>query len=275
MSVASVQRPRFVRERSAHIGFSILLLVLAVALLGPFAAGSDPGEVVGAPFTDPGGAVPLGTDQLGRDVLTRVLWGGRSVLFLAFLATALAYAAGLAIGLIAGYTGSFVDQLLMRGVDVLLAFPGLILILLLITGLGSGNGALVLSVAVLQAPGIARVIRTVTLEQSVRGFVEAAVARGESTPAILRREILPNIVGPISADIGLRFTFSILIIASVNFLGLGLEPPAADWGLMVSENRQGIALNPWAVLVPAIMIALLTISLNLIVDAVARNQGRS
>jgi ABC-type dipeptide/oligopeptide/nickel transport system permease subunit len=269
------RRLRFARSIGAKIGLGLLAFVLGVALLGPFFAPNPPDAVLGAPYMDPSSAALLGTDQIGRDVLSRVLWGGRSVIALAAAATALAYAVGLAIGLIAGYTRSWFDQVLMRGVDVILAFPGLILILLLITGLGSGHVALVGAVAILQAPGIARVIRTATLEQSVRGFVEAAVARGESTLAILRREILPNIVGPISAEIGLRFTFSILIIAAVNFLGLGLEPPAADWGLMVSENRQGIALNPWTILVPAVLIGLLTISLNLIADSVARSQGRS
>ena len=130
-------------------------------------------------------------------------------------------------------------------------------------------------VAVVQAPLVARIVRTATLEQSVRGFVEAAVARGEGTFAILRREILPNIVAPIAADVGLRFTYSIILVASVNFLGLGLQPREADWALIISENRDGLTLNPWVILVPAALIALLTISLNLVGDAVARTLGRS
>ena len=167
------------------------------------------------------------------------------------------------------------DPLLMRGVDVLISFPALIFILVLVTGAGQSKAALVAGVATIQAPLIARIVRTATLEQSVRGFVEAAVARGESTFAILRREILPNIVGPIAADFGLRFTYSIILVASVNFFGLGLQPPDADWALIISENRDGLSLNPWVILVPAALIALLTISLNLVGDAIARSLGRS
>jgi peptide/nickel transport system permease protein len=134
---------------------------------------------------------------------------------------------------------------------------------------------LVLGVAVVQLPLVARIIRAATLEQSVRGFVEAAVARGESTAAILRREILPNIVGPIMADAGLRFTYAIILVASVNFLGLGLQPPAADWALIISENRNGLTLNPYVILVPAALIGLLTISVNLVGDSIARSLGIS
>jgi ABC-type dipeptide/oligopeptide/nickel transport system permease subunit len=163
----------------------------------------------------------------------------------------------------------------MRAVDVLISFPALLFILVLVTGAGTGKAALVAGVATVQAPLIARVVRTATLEQSVRGFVEAAVARGESTVAILRREILPNIVSPIAADLGLRFTYAIILVASVNFFGLGLDPPAADWALIISENRDGLSLNPWVIFVPAALIALLTISLNLVGDAIARSLGRS
>jgi len=127
----------------------------------------------------------------------------------------------------------------------------------------------VAATAVIQMPPIARIVRTATVEQSVRGFVEAAVARGESMVSVLAREILPNLARPLSADIGLRFTWSVLLIASVNFLGLGLQPPASDWGLMVSENRAGIGLNPWAVVVPALLLGALTVGINLLSDSIA------
>ncbi len=169
--------------------------------------------------------------MLGRDVLSRVLWGGRSVLALAGLATLLAYAAGALVGLLAGYSRSLLDSVLMRAADVLISFPALLFILVLIAGAGTSKTALVAGVAIVQAPLVARIVRTATLEQSVRGFVEAAAARGESTFSILRREILPNIVSPLAADFGLRFTYSIILVASVNFFGLGLQPPAADWAL--------------------------------------------
>jgi ABC-type dipeptide/oligopeptide/nickel transport system permease subunit len=217
----------------------------------------------------------LGTDFLGRDVLSRVLWGGRSVLALAGAATLLAYLAGGATGLIAGYRRGLTDGVLMRGVDVMLSVPALIFLLVLVTGAGTSAAVLVAGVALVQAPLVARVVRTATLEQAVKGFVEAAEARGESTLAIVWRELLPNIAGPLFADVGLRFTYSIILVASVNFLGLGLQPPAADWALIVSENRSGLDLNPYAILAPALLIAVLTIAVNLVGDAIARGLGRS
>ena len=182
---------------------------------------------------------------------------------------------GLAIGLAAGYSRSIVDPLLMRTVDVMLAFPPLLFLLVLIAGAGSSVGVLVLGVAVIQAPGISRIVRTATLEVSERGYVEAAVARGERAVAVITREVLPNISAPVLVDAGLRFTFSILIIASVNFLGLGLQPPSSDWARMIGENRAYISLNILAVIAPAAMIAILTIGVNLVGDAIARSLGRS
>jgi ABC-type dipeptide/oligopeptide/nickel transport system permease subunit len=217
----------------------------------------------------PSGHALLGTDFLGRDVFSRLCCGGRTVVILAGGATILAYAAGLTIGLLAGFVGSVLDPLLMRAMDILLSVPGLVFLLLVITGLGSGRFPLVLGVAVLHVPGIARIVRSATSAQAVRGYVECAVARGESTAAILRREILPNISGTIAADAGLRLAWSVTLIASVNFLGLGLQPPTADWGLMIAENRNNLLLNPWAVLMPALLLAALTISLNMVGDAIA------
>lgn len=265
----------FLRTPTGLLGLLLLVAVLGVALVGPFFAPHAPDEPIGIPLTGPADGQPLGTDFLGRDVLSRVLWGGRSVLLLAGAATLLAYLIGGSIGLMAGYDRGLLDGVFMRAVDVMLSVPPLIFLLVLATGAGTSEIALVVGVALVQAPLVARVVRTATLEQSLRGFVEAAVARGERTTAILRREILPNIVGPVAADAGLRFTYSILLVASVNFLGLGLQPPAADWALIISENRSGLDLNPYVILVPAILIAVLTIGLNLVGDAVARTLGRS
>lgn len=254
-----------------RIGWVLFVLMVVVALAGPLLAPSDPARTIGLPFQAPGGHALLGTDFLGRDVLSRVLSGGWSVLAYAGLATLLAYAAGLPIGLAAGYTRSWLDSVLMRGVDVLIAFPALVFILLVATGLGRGIMPVVLATAIIQVPAIARIVRAATVEQSVRGYVEAAVVRGESSVSVLRREVLPNIARPIAADVGLRCTWSVLLIAGVNFLGLGMQPPAADWGLMVSENRAGmdLDLNPASVLVPAIMLGVLTVAINLISDALS------
>jgi peptide/nickel transport system permease protein len=268
-------RLRWLRTTSGAIGCSILVLVLLIALLGPLVAPHSSTAPVGAPLTGSSPSAPLGTDFLGRDVLSRLLNGGRSVIGLAAAATALAYLIGLAIGLVAGYSRSIIDPLLMRTVDVMLAFPPLLFLLVLITGAGSSVAILIVGVAVIQAPQISRIVRTATLEASVRGYVEAAIARGERAPAVIVREILPNILAPILVDAGLRFTFSILIIASVNFLGLGLQPPSSDWARMIGENRSYIAENSLAVVAPAAMIALLTIGINLTGDAIARSLGRS
>jgi peptide/nickel transport system permease protein len=147
--------------------------------------------------------------------------------------------------------------------------------LLFVTAFGGGRGVLIGAAAIVLFPGVARIVRTATLEVSTRGYVEAAVARGERTSNILRREILPNITPSIVADLGIRFSWSIILIASVNYLGLGLRPPTADWGLMVSENREIISTNPLALLAPAAILALLIIAVNLVGDAYVRQRGRS
>jgi peptide/nickel transport system permease protein len=268
-------RLRFARTGSGRVGLALGLLLLLLIVIGPYFAPHDPAGIVGLPDQRPNGAFLLGTDGLGRDVLSRLLWGGRSIVTLAALATLLAYLVGASIGLLAGYTKSIVDPLLMRTMDVLLAVPPLLFLLVLATGAGHSVIVLVLGVATVHVPSIARIVRAATQEVSVRGYVEAAVARGERTHSILGREILPNVLGPVLADAGIRLTGSILILASVNFLGLGLQPPRADWALMISENRGGITLQPWAVAAPAILIGLLTVAVNLVADAVARSLGTS
>jgi peptide/nickel transport system permease protein len=267
--------PRLAQPTGGKVGLVLLVLVLLVAFVGPFVAPHDPAKPIGLPGETPHAGAPLGTDGLGRDVLSRVLHGGTSVIGLALAAAALSYLGGLAVGLAAGYSRRLADAFLMRGMDVLLAFPPLLFALVLVTGAGTGVGVLIVAVGLVQMPGISRMVRAATLEVSVRGYVEAAVARGERTPAILGREILPNITAPVVADFGLRFTYAIIIIASMNFLGLGLTPPAADWGLMVAENRQFISLNLWGVLAPALMLALLTVAVNLVGDAHVKMLGRS
>jgi ABC-type dipeptide/oligopeptide/nickel transport system permease subunit len=270
-----MSRLRFARTPGGIVGLSLLALIVGVALLGPFFAPYSPSASVGIPFTGPAEGQPLGTDYLGHDVLSRVLWGGRSVLLLAGSATIAAYLLGATIGLAAGYSRSLVDPLLMRGVDVLLAFPPLLFLLVLATGAGRSSVWLVVGVALVLAPLIARIVRAATQEVAVRAYVEAAVARGERMPRILGAEVLPNILPVLLADLGVRFTSAVILVASVNFLGLGLSTPAADWALMISENRGGITIQPWAVAAPAALVAVLTIGVNLIGDAIAHSLGTS
>ena len=264
-----------VSDKSFSFGLVTLAAVVLVAMLGPVFSPHDMAETLGPPGLSPVNGAPLGLDYLGRDVLSRVLDGGRSTLLLGLSATVLIYAVGLLVGLTAGYARTFVDPVLMRTVDLLLSFPALLLMLLFVTAFGSGATTLVLAAVVVLFPGVARIVRTATMTVMSRGYVEAAIARGESPQAIVRREVLPNIVGPIAADAGVRFGWSIILIASVNYLGLGLRPPSSDWGLMISENRAIVAENPLALLVPAMLIALLVVAVNMVGDGFARMLGRS
>ncbi|HEX9518203.1 MAG TPA: ABC transporter permease [Streptosporangiaceae bacterium] len=275
MSGQRIRLPKLMRMPAGAVGVTLLVAVLALAFAGPLLAPDAITATVGPPGQTPAAGMPFGTDFLGRDVLSRLLNGGLSVVVFGTAATALAYLGGVTIGLVAGYSKSVIDPILMRTVDVLLSVPALLILLVLVSGLGPHIWVLVAGVALVQLPGVARVVRTATLEVSTRAYVEAAVTRGEKLPSLLGREVLPNIVPVVLADLGIRFGVSVVLIASMNYLGLGLAPPAADWGLMISENRDYISLNPWSVLGPAIMLALLTISVNLAADAYARSLGRS
>jgi len=266
---------RFASSWWVRVWMVIGLLILGVALIGPYISPYSATELAGTSYAPPSEQFWLGTDALGRDVLSRVLWGGRTIIGLALASTLLAYLCGGAIGLVAAYRGGLADSVSMRFMDVLLTFPALLFLLLLAYGLGPGPGTIVAGVAVVQVPGIARLVRSAALEVSVRGYVEAAVARGEKTHAILVREIVPNIASTVAADAGARFTGSFLAIASLNFLGLGLQPPASDWATMIAENRSFVSIQPWAVASPAILAAAFTIAVNIAGDAYARGLGRS
>lgn len=270
-----MRRPNMFRSREGITAVSQLLFVILVGLIGPLVASHSTTAPVGAPGQPPSGAALLGTDALGRDVLSRVLHGGLTVLGLGTAATVSAYIVGVGAGMIAGYSRGWRDATLMRGVDILLSFPALLLLLLLVTGLGSGIPVLIFGVAIVLVPGIVRIVRTAALEVSTRSYVEDAIARGESLWSICVKEILPNITPIILADFGIRFGYAIILMASVNYLGLGLKPPTADWGLMISENREVISTNPWAVVAPAAMLALLTVAVNLVADAYVRALGHS
>jgi peptide/nickel transport system permease protein len=225
---------------------------------------------VGAPYEDPSSSALLGTDNLGRDVLSRFLWGGRSVLGLALAATALGLALGVTIGLVAAYARATMDDVLMRAMDVILAFPSLVLALVAIATVGPQLWLLVLVVGITTAPRVARVTRGSSVEIVERDFVRAAEAIGESRRKILLGEILPNVSSPLLVEASLRLTYSVGLIAALSFLGFGVQPPAADWGLMINENRQGLTVQPWGVVAPVLAIALLTIGTSLIGDGVAR-----
>jgi peptide/nickel transport system permease protein len=259
---ASLPRGRF--------GLGVLGLVLAVALVGPFVAPHSSTASIVAPFADISRQAILGGDVLGRDVLSRVLDGGWVLLAMAAAATALGVTLGTASGIAAGYLQGRSDGIIMRTVDVLLAFPQLVFALLLVSILGPTAWLTILAVGVSHAPQVARVMRAATLDVSERDFVKATELLGVKRRRIMADEILPNLISPLMVEIGLRLTYSIVIIAGLSFLGFGQPPPAPNWGIMINENRQGLVLNPWAVVVPAILIALLTIGASTFTDAVAR-----
>jgi len=248
----------------------VLGLVVAVAVVGPFVAPHSSTASIVAPFADPSRQALLGGDLLGRDVLSRVLDGGWVLLAMAAAATALGVSIGTASGIAAGYLQGRPDGFIMRTVDVLLAFPQLVFALLLVSIIGPKLWLVIVAVGLSHAPQVARVMRAATLDVSERDFVKATELLGVKRRRIMAEEILPNLISPLMVEIGLRLTYSIVIIAGLAFLGFGQPPPSPNWGIMINENRQGLVLNPWAVVVPAILIALLTIGASTYTDAVAR-----
>ncbi len=246
------------------------IVALLIAVVGPMLAPHTISEPIGLPWTGPEVNAPLGTDFLGRDALSRVLHGGVTVVVLPLIATAISVTSGALIGIVAGSVHTWVDGLLMRSMDTILAVPAILVILVLVTGFGGGSAVLVIAIVLISGPFTARLARSIAIDVSRKGYVEAAVARGENTPSVLYREILPNVAGPLLAQAGLVFSSSIFLVAFASFLGFGPQPPAADWALMVAENNAGISFNPWPVMVPALLIASLTISTNLVADHFAR-----
>jgi peptide/nickel transport system permease protein len=258
------------RTPRGAIGLGLALFVILVAAVGPFVAPNSPDALVTLAFGKPSGQFLLGGDYLGRDVLSRVLGGGWVLLIMATCATALGVVAGAAAGVSAAYLRGVRDGIIMRAVDVILSFPQLVFALLLLSLLGPKLWLITIAVGVSHAPQVARVLRSATLDLAERDFVKAAELQGMRSAKVMRKEILPNLVSPLMVEVGLRLTYSILIIAGLAFLGFGPPPPTANWGVMINENREGLALNPWAVIAPALLIALLTIGTNTFTDAFAR-----
>jgi peptide/nickel transport system permease protein len=256
--------------RRTQIGLGLFAFIVAVAVIGPLVAPYSPTEFVGRPFSLPSAAAVFGTDELGRDVLTRVLYGGRSVLVLSFIATAIGMGLGVSLGLFAGYSRDLVDDGVMRLLDVFLAFPSIVLVLLAVSVLGPRLWLIVLAVGLTHAPRVARLARGATMEVKDRDFVRAAELLGVSRAKIAFGEILPTITSPLFVEGGLRLAYSVAIIAALSFLGFGLQPPSADWGLMINENRLGLIIQPYSVFLPVVLIALLTIGVNLAVDGMSR-----
>jgi peptide/nickel transport system permease protein len=258
------------RMTEARVGLGAALVVLAIIIFGWSLAPYDPTEpLTGTPATGPTADHLLGTDTLGRDVLSRVLTGGRSVFVLPMLAVSLALVVGGGFGLLSAYRGGRSDRIVARGFDILLTLPPMLVVLVFIAAIGPTPTVIVVTTAIVFAPGFGRVVRGATQAVVVHLFIASARARGERTASILIREILPNIAGPVLAEYGLRLTYGVLFIGSLSFLGLGVQPPSPDWGLMVAENRSLLASNPLAALAPAMLLATLSVSYNLMADALS------
>ena len=259
---------KFLRKSplSARIGFTIILLNIIAAILAPLIAPYGETDSVGDVWASWGSKFPLGTDQLGRDMLTRLLYGARNTISLALVITMLSFAMGIICGFFAAVVGGWVDQLLSRIVDIIMAIPTLIFALMVLSVLGTSIPVLIVVIALLDSTRVYRLSRALAMDIEVMDFVEAAKLRGEGLWWVMRHEILPNALPPLVAEFGLRFCFVFLFIASLSFLGLGIQPPTADWGGMVRENAGAITFGIFTPLWPAGAIAFLTVGVNLLVD---------
>jgi peptide/nickel transport system permease protein len=251
---------------SAWVGIAGITLAVFCAVFAPFIAPHGEREIVGAVWEPMGGAFPLGTDNLGRDLLSRMIYGTRTTLTVALAATVISFSLGIFLSFTAAVSRGVIDQTLSRFNDLMMSIPTLIFALVVLAVLPQNLFVLIMVMAILDSTRVYRLGRAVALDVAVMEFVEAAKLRGEGTMWIIFREILPNTLSPLLAEFGLRFAFSILFLSTLSFLGLGIQPPAADWGGMVKDNKDGIIFGISAALVPGSAIAALAVSVNLVVD---------
>ena len=262
---------RLKRYPTTLIGFLIVGMFLILAVIGPFVApyGSSD-QKISERMQPPSTEHLFGTDRFGRDVFSRVLVGSRDVLIVAGSATILASIIGLSLGLFAGYFGGLVDEVAMRLVDVMLAIPPLLLAMIILFTLGPSRFNVVLVVGLLYVPTVSRVVRSVVLDLKTRQFVEAAKMRGESSVYIMFREIFPGVLPPLAVEASMRFSYALFLVASLGFLGMGVQPPSPDWGLMVGEARNYLSRAMWAFIAPASAIAILIVGVGFMSDGLRR-----
>ncbi|RLP26846.1 ABC transporter permease [Mesorhizobium sp. YM1C-6-2] len=250
----------------AWIGLILTSLFLICAIFAPWLAPYGNGEIVGDVWGPMTSTNLLGTDNLGRDLLSRMIYGARITIFIAVLATALAFSLGSILGFTAAVVGGWFDSLMSRFVDLLMSIPTLIFALVVLSVLPANILTLILVMGILDSTRVYRLSRAVAVDINVMDFVEAAKLRGEGRGWIIFREILPNALSPLVSELGLRFIYAVLFLSALSFLGLGVQPPSADWGGMVKENKDGIVFGIPAALIPAGAIAALAISVNLVAD---------
>jgi peptide/nickel transport system permease protein len=259
---------RAFKQKRLVVGLGITVLVVLFAVLGPLLAPHGQNDVVGTPFSKDG---LLGTDYLGQDVLSRLMHGGTTILLISLFGTILGMAGGIAIGVVAAYAGGWWDEVIMRLNDVTLAFPQILLALLVLTAVNQPRAwMIVILIGVSHAPRVARLARGVALGIVSRDFVYAAEALGEKRSRVIFAEVLPNMNAPLLAEAGLRLTYSIGLVAALGFLGFSTDPGAANWGQMINENRLAMSTQAWGVLAPVLVIGLFTIGTNLMADGIAQ-----
>jgi peptide/nickel transport system permease protein len=258
---------------TVFVGFVIVAINILACIFAPILAPYPEAELVGTVWEEIGGKFILGTDQVGRDVFSRIIYGARNTISLALIATSLSFLTGVFLGVLAATLGGLFDQVCGRIVDILMAFPALIFSLVVLSILESSNITLVIVIAVIASTRIFRLARALAMDISVLEFVEVARLRGEKLWWVMKDEILPNILPPLAVEFGLRFCFVFLFISALSFLGLGLQPPTADWGSMVRENAGAITFGVLIPLIPAAAIAQLTVGVNLVVDWFLQKTG--
>ncbi|MGA0540132.1 ABC transporter permease [Neotabrizicola sp. VNH66] len=251
---------------SALIGMIFTAGFVLAAIFAPLIAPYGVGETVGGVWDPPSAQNWLGTDTIGRDILSRLIYGGQITIFVALASSVLAFGLGSFFGFLAAVKGGWTDQILSRIVDLMMAIPSLIVALVMLSVLPLNLTVLILVMGVLDSTRVFRLSRAVAMDITVMDYVEAARLRGERQGWIIFREILPNALSPLVAEFGLRFIFAVLFISTLSFLGLGVQPPLADWGGMVKENKDGLIYGKSAAMVPAAAIAVLAISVNLVAD---------
>lgn len=258
---------RLLRSPQGAAGVLILLLALLMVAGGAHVAPFDPESIsILTRYRPPGAEHWFGTDQLGRDIFSRVLVGARSTILLSLLATALAMVIGSVLGTASAYLGGKVDEFLMRTMDAVMAIPSLLFALLIVSTLGQSSMNAVLAITIAFVPGMVRIARSVALAARQQDYISAAIARGEAGHYIILREMLPNILAPIIVEATIRVAFAIMLFATLSFLGLGAQPPEPEWGLMVSEARSYFFKAPWMMMIPGLAIALVAIGFNLLGD---------
>ncbi|MFC2010393.1 ABC transporter permease [Chloroflexota bacterium] len=268
------------RTWSGRIGLTIVLFYLILALIGPWLwhwLPHSPTEML-EPLAEyqllpPSARFWMGTDQFARDVLSRVLCGATSLITTAGSGAALGIVLGAAVGISSGYKGGKIDEIVMRVMDGLMSFPTLLLALLVLFTLGSSRVNIAVTIGFVSMPGIARVVRSTTLSLKTMEFVQSARLRGESTAYIIFREILPNVMPVLGVEASVRLSYAVLSVASLGFLGLGIQPPSPDWGMTISQGRRFLVTAPWVVLAPMTAIASLVVGVNLLADGI-KQAGR-